>query len=286
MDIGERIKKYRNQRGFTQLQLAARAGMSRSYLADIELNRYNPSLGKLMNIANALGIPISCLLDDVKISFKNLLKSCEAKDLPLEGLGKFLGISAHDLECIRLNQFPSDDCMRKLCDYFDCSYDYLIGKTDNPYEIILGEKVISIDPSLDDDDSMFVAKVPILGTVAAGLPMYAEQNILGYEEIPRSLIKGGEYFFLMVKGDSMIGSRIYPGDKALIRKQPSVEDGQIALVSVNDEEATLKRIRFIDGTAILYPDNPAYKPMVYPINEVKILGYVVKVIFNPNTKKG
>ncbi|SPF43335.1 Peptidase S24/S26A/S26B, conserved region (fragment) [Candidatus Desulfosporosinus infrequens] len=82
----------------------------------------------------------------------------------------------------------------------------------------------------------------------------------------------------------MTGSRIFPGDKVLIRKEPSVESDQIALVLVNEEEATLNRVKYLDGTAIIYPDNPSYEPMIYSIRDIEIIGYVVQVIFNQYEK--
>lgn len=67
MNIGARIKRFRNQKGLTQVKLAENAGISRSYLADVEANRYNPSLSTLMEVAQALGIAVSCLLDNNQI---------------------------------------------------------------------------------------------------------------------------------------------------------------------------------------------------------------------------
>jgi len=85
----------------------------------------------------------------------------------------------------------------------------------------------------------------------------------------------------VVTGDSMSGSRIQPGDKVLVRKQDYLDNGQIAVVLVNDEEATLKRVKHIDEAIILYPDNPKYQPQIYRTEEVKILGRVVEVKFKP-----
>lgn len=124
-------------------------------------------------------------------------------------------------------------------------------------------------------------KIPVLGTISAGLPLYAEQNIIEYVDVQANEVKGGEFFFLIVKGDSMIGSRIHPGDRVLVRKQEEVENGEIAVVMVGKEEATLKRVKYLEEAIILYPDNPKYQPQIYKDDEVKILGKVVKVEFKP-----
>ncbi len=284
MGVGERIRKYRKDRGFTQTQLAQKAGISRSYLADVEAGRYNPSLSTLFDIAAPLGVPASILLDDKEIDFSNLMSLCQRSDMTLNALAKIIEISGDDLNLIRSNRLPDDDTMNKICDYFNCTWDYLIGKTNVLNEIIIGEESILLPDT--NAPLNLTEKVPILGTVAAGFPLYAEQNVIGHEEVPKSFLKGAEHFFLIVKGESMTGSRIYPGDKVLIRRQPEVENGQIALVLVGNEEATLKRVKYVNGNAILYPDNPAHEPQIYPASEVRIIGYVTQVMFDPNLKKG
>lgn len=128
-------------------------------------------------------------------------------------------------------------------------------------------------------------EIPIYGEIAAGRPALAEQNIIGYEKVPAGELNGGKYFYLIVKGDSMIGSRIYPGDKVLVREQPDVENGQIAVVIVNGDEATLKRVKYIEEAIILLPDNPVYEPQIYRADEVRIIGVVKKVEFDPNNRK-
>lgn len=120
-------------------------------------------------------------------------------------------------------------------------------------------------------------KIPLLGRIAAGLPLYAEQNIEGYVWTERN--HGGEYFALRVDGDSMNGAKIDDGDIIIIRVQPDVEDGAIAAVLV-DDEATIKRYHRNQDTVILSPQstNPAHQPQIYGLREhsVRILGKVVE----------
>ena len=117
-------------------------------------------------------------------------------------------------------------------------------------------------------------RVPLLGAIAAGSPLFAEEHIEEYIELSGN-IKAD--FCLRVQGDSMIGARIYDGDIVFIRKQPDVEDGEIAAVLV-DDSATLKRVYKDRGAIRLHSENPKYRPMVFTEDNcdcVRILGKAV-----------
>ena len=117
-------------------------------------------------------------------------------------------------------------------------------------------------------------KIPLVGTIASGVPILAEENIEDYVSIPKDL--AGD-FALTCKGDSMINARIFDGDIVYIRQQDTVENGEIAAVLI-DTEATLKRVRLFDDHIILEPENPMYKPLAYwneEMNTVRILGKAV-----------
>lgn len=117
-------------------------------------------------------------------------------------------------------------------------------------------------------------KVPLLGTIACGAPVFAEEHMDGEVDIP-SYIHAD--FALRCEGDSMINARIFNGDIAYIRKQNTVDNGEIAAVLI-ENEATLKRVRLFDDHISLEPENPMYKPLVYwneDMNSVHILGKAV-----------
>lgn len=119
-----------------------------------------------------------------------------------------------------------------------------------------------------------MSSVPLVGTIACGTPILAEENIEGSVDLPEHITAD---FALRCKGDSMINARIYDGDIVYIRQQPTVEDGQIAAVLIGDE-ATLKRVRFFPDHLVLEPENPLYRPIVKweeEMNAVKILGLAV-----------
>lgn len=132
-------------------------------------------------------------------------------------------------------------------------------------------------------DPQNILKVPILGYIAAGKPILAEDQIEDWLEIPNIYgLEEGKSFILIVKGDSMIGSRIHEGDKVLVKMQPEVESGEIAVVNVNGSEATLKRVKKTDsGQVILYPDNPKYDPIFLTDTSARIVGKVIQVMFEP-----
>lgn len=121
-------------------------------------------------------------------------------------------------------------------------------------------------------------RIPILGCIAAGLPIYADQNIEGYTYT--DLNGGAEYFGLRVKGDSMDSLRICDGDVIIVRRQSAVENGDIAVVLVDDENATVKQF-FQDGTKVtLVPrsNNPEHLPQFYDLKKtsINVLGKVVR----------
>lgn len=116
--------------------------------------------------------------------------------------------------------------------------------------------------------------VPLIGTIACGDPILAQENHEGEVTVPEDVHAD---FALRCKGDSMICARIYDGDIVYIRQQETVGDGEIAAVLI-DDEATLKRVRLYDDHVVLEPENPQYRPLVYwgiDMNAVRILGKAV-----------
>ena len=117
-------------------------------------------------------------------------------------------------------------------------------------------------------------KVPLLGAIACGEPILAQENIEDYVKIPKDM--PGD-FALTCKGDSMINARIFNGDIVYIRQQDTVENGEIAAVLI-DSEATLKRVRLFDDHIVLEPENPMYPPKSFwyeEMNSIRILGKAV-----------
>lgn len=112
--------------------------------------------------------------------------------------------------------------------------------------------------------------IPVLGTVRAGIPMEAVENIIDYEEISEDMARQGEFFALQIKGDSM-EPRICEGDVVIVRKQSDVDSGDTAIVLVNGEEATIKKIQKFDGGINLIPSNPSYDVRTYTNEQIEVL---------------
>ena len=174
-------------------------------------------------------------------------------------LCKLLGISQATLSSWENGKYEPDiNQLRELSKIFDTSIDYIVG------------------------NSPAGRPVPVLGTIPAGVPLEAIEDVLDYEELPESMFScGREYFALKIKGDSMI-PRYEDGDVVILRKQDSCESGQDCAVLVNGNDATFKRVRMNEKTLTLQPLNPAYEPMVYTTKEVvdlpvRILGVAVEI---------
>lgn len=135
------------------------------------------------------------------------------------------------------------------------------------------------EDSKNDIEIDFV-KIPILGEIKAGYNSIAEQNIIGYEATAKENVMDGQYFYLMVKGDSMIEEGIMEGCRVLVRHQGYVEDGKIGVVLVNGDEATLKRVFYQDNKVILQASNRKIPPRIVKVEDVRIQGQVVKVEFD------
>lgn len=198
--IGERIKEARKSAGLTQLELAKKTELSRSYIGDIEKDRYNPSVSTLQLIATATNTPLEDLL-------------------------------------------PST-------------------KTVSP----TGRGV----------------RIPVLGCVVAGIPIEAVEEILDYEEITPELAATGEFFALKIRGHSM-EPRMMEGDVVIVRRQDDVDSGDVAIVLVNGDEATVKRVKKQpEGITLIATNTSVYEPHFYSNKEiadlpVRILGRVVEL---------
>ncbi len=123
--------------------------------------------------------------------------------------------------------------------------------------------------------------IPVVGDVAAGIPIEAVEDILDYEQIDAKLLDSAEYFGLRIKGGSM-EPRIKEGDVVIVRVQPDVESGETAIVKVNGDHATCKVLKKYADMLVLLPLNPSFDPIEYTKEEVKslpvqIIGKVVEL---------
>lgn len=142
---------------------------------------------------------------------------------------------------------------------------YLMGWDDDEFDVFSIPGVMPIPK---------MKKVPRLGTIACGEPIFADENLNGYDDIDFDIDCD---FSLECQGDSMINARILDGDIVYIKQMPMVNNGEIAAVMV-DNEVTLKRVFLSNNKLVLQPENPQYSPMVYvneELNNIRILGKAV-----------
>ena len=121
-------------------------------------------------------------------------------------------------------------------------------------------------------------EVPVLGRIAAGVPIEAIQHETDRLSVPADMIAGGEHFALEVNGDSMIEKGILDGDLVVIKRADTADTGDIVVALVHDEEATLKTLRKKGGSIALEAANPAYETRIFGPGEVKVQGRLVGLI--------
>lgn len=180
-----------------------------------------------------------------------------------EKLAKMLGISRSTVAMWENNtNEPDNETIIKIANIFNVTTDYLLGT--NSSNIVNKGK-----------------RIPVFSQVAAGIPISAIEDIIDYEEISEQMASNGEYFGLVIKGDSM-EPKISTGDVVIVRKQSTIENGEIAIVLINGEEGTCKKIKKTPEGVMLISLNPAHEPIFYTNKEieqlpVQIVGKVVEL---------
>lgn len=179
-------------------------------------------------------------------------------------VAKVIGITQNGYSYWETGKAKIDhESLSKLADLFGVTTDYLIGASENP-------KNTSI-------------LIPVLGSIPAGIPLEAIEDVIDNEEIPATMGAGGKkYFALEVKGDSMY-PEFLPGDRVIVLLTDVCSSGDVCVVRVNGYEATLKRVRVgADRSLTLEPRNPEYPPRTYTPEEIEnlpvsIAGVVVEL---------
>lgn len=195
--------------------------------------------------------------NEKKVFARNLKRQTDlAGENQLE-IAEFLGISKTAVNSYFLgNKMPRMDRIKKLAEHFGCNVSDLID-----------DKTV--------EDQITAVAIPVLGTVPAGVPIEAIQDILGYEEIPKIMADTGEFFCLRVEGNSMY-PLLYSGETIVIRKQETAENGDIVVALVDNEETTVKRLKKVSDGIILEAENPEYNSLYF--NEKQIRNEKVKII--------
>lgn len=205
----------------------------------------------------------------------------ESHDLSQRQLGAQCGLSTGYISLIEKEinpqtgkpMVPSLPVMNKLAIGMGLTLDELLSMCDD-MDVSLNDRDL-VAPAPDNLLPMpAMRKIPLVGSIACGTPILAEENREGDVDIPEHIHAD---FALRCKGDSMINARIYDGDIVYIRQQDSVEHGQIAAVLI-DDEATLKRVHLFDDHIVLEAENPQFRPMTFwgeEMRAIRILGRAV-----------
>ena len=207
--------------------------------------------------------------------------------LSMEKFGELAGMSKAYVSMLERNRTqrgdepsPSIEMYRNVAKTIGIDVDALIRQVNGnvSFDAAATEPVKAVGTNIDFSK---YHSIPILGRIPAGLPLLAEQNVEGYTLT--DLNGGAEYFALRVAGDSMNAIGIQDGYLIIVRRQETVENGEVAVVMVGDEDATVKRFYSTENTVTLMPQstNPVHTPQIYDAKKTKIevLGKVVKVEF-------
>ena len=205
----------------------------------------------------------------------NLKSLREQKGVSQQTVADYLEITRQAYSNYETGKREADyETLLKLGEFFGVPIDYLLGKEKKP---TLASELNLPDNAIPFNETRYA---PIVGSIPAGVPTLAIEDIQGYLTIPYN--DNEEYFFLRVSGDSMIGAGINSGDLVLIRKQKCADDGQIVACRVNGDEATLKRYKRQGDTVLLLPENPQYDPRIVSVSDfdrgyAEIIGVALEI---------
>ena len=169
----------------------------------------------------------------------------------------------------------------QIAEVLGTTAEYLLTGNGPKHKRAVSESDTALPKGAEHIDLGTFHRIPILGRISAGLPLYAEQHIEGYTVT--DLNGQAEYFALIVHGDSMNALGINNGYRIIVRRQDQVDNGEVAVVMVGDEDATVKRFYATGNTVTLMPQstNPEHQPQIYDATEtrIRVIGKVVKVEF-------
>lgn len=197
----------------------------------------------------------------------NMKKARKRAKLTQAQVASKIGLSQNQYSNWETGKSAADpEALLKLAQIFEVTVSYLVGE----------DEVIKLRQSLT------ACRIPVVGTVAAGIPIDAIEDIVDWEEIPNAMAKTGEFFGLRVKGSSM-EPRISEGDTVIVRRQHDVESGEVAIIIVNGDEGTCKKVlKHANGSITLVSLNPAFEPRYLTPQEIEelpvtIVGKVVEL---------
>lgn len=219
-------------------------------------------------------------------------KLCEEKGVKPGTVSKATGVPTSTLTAWKQGKYtPKNDKLQKIADYFDVPLDYITGGRKEGRRNIIRVyhakdsnaskeryRINVLDMFAGKEPIRITKRIPVLGRVAAGIPIEATEEIIDWEEISGEMALDGDYFGLVIKGNSM-EPKFSNGDVVIVRQQQDADDGDIVIALINGSDAVCKRLRkYQDGIALV-STNPEYEPMYFSAADmedvpVRIIGKV------------
>lgn len=204
------------------------------------------------------------MIDNFEVG-RRIKEARTEKEMSLDDVGEAIGIAKSTIQRYEAGKIEKlkMPVIEAMANILDVNPGWIVGKSDQ-------KRVIG---------SVRAVRIPVLGRIAAGIPINAVEEIIDWEEIPSQMASTGEYFALQINGDSM-EPKISNGDVVICRKQEDADDGALVVALVNGNDACCKRLKkYRDGLIGLLSTNPAYEPMYFSMTEidsvpVRILGVV------------
>jgi len=219
------------------------------------------------------------------MKFAKILKELRKRDgYTQEHLAEMLNVSKSTISMYEQGErMPTYETMEAIADIFNVDMDVLYGRASS-YSNESSFDIEATDGNclmLPDSLTQKGVRIPVYGSVAAGIPIEAITDIEDYEEISLEMSLKGEYAALRIHGDSM-EPRMTKGDVVIVRVQETIENGEIAIVMINGEEATCKKVMKTNDGIMLISTNPKYEPMFYSNKQIeelpiRIFGKVVEL---------
>ncbi|WP_314777426.1 S24 family peptidase [uncultured Solobacterium sp.] len=273
MNIFERIKKLRIEKGLSQEDLAKKVGYThRSSIGKVETGLVDLSQSKIKAFAKALDVTPQYLMgwEDDNYEDPIILE----RDNDLDNISDFLFENGYRLSCENY-----DD------DYFLIKKDgetvnsFFVGDLLSTYKNAIKNHTLSINTFIKNTIDKLIRKIALYELISCGTGGFVDDNIIDYVSLPAEMFSSKkEYFAQYAKGDSMINANINNGDLVIFEKTSSVTNGMIGCFCVDDNIATCKRLSMTNGQIILLPENPSYNPIIANVETFKCIGKLAFVI--------
>jgi SOS regulatory protein LexA len=267
-EICQRIKALRTREGLSMTKMAEMIGVSAGNISDWESQKKKsiPTSKALVRISELFQVSLDWLLTGKESESSYIYRASLSKtksEIISSIHDQLVGLPREDLEVIEL-------FTRRLNKY------HLVNES--PSRFYQTNRSENGDTRIQENAlaTQYYVKLPLIGRVTAGSPVTAVENIEEFISVPRSLVTSDKHFVLRVQGESMIKAGIQDGDLIIVRQQETAQNGEIVVVLIGDEDATVKTLYLEKDRVRLQPENDTMMPIY--TRDVKVLGKVIGVL--------